>query len=255
MIYELKSGRINAEISGSGEKNVLLLHGWGGSTQSWLPVVRDLSGSCRVINVDFPGFGQSPEPEENWTVTEYAGQILEFTDELGIDRTDLIAHSFGGRVALKMSQLRPELVEKQVLTGCAGLIDEAQAKKGGAAHSLSGLYDNALTRKLFGESGIEKIRNAVRSHFGSEDYKNASPRMREIFKLVIRQDLRDCLPCIKASTLLIWGENDTATPLWMGKEMEQRISDAGLVVFENCGHFAYLQQYSRFISIVKQFLF
>jgi pimeloyl-ACP methyl ester carboxylesterase len=62
------------------------------------------------------------------------------------------------------------------------------------------------------------------------------------------------LPKIQASTLLIWGENDTATPLWMGREMEKCISDAALVLFEGCSHFAYLEQYGRFSAIVKEFL-
>lgn len=254
MIHELKSGLINARLSGKGERTVLLLHGWGGSMDSWKPVERDLSAGMRVLNVDFPGFGESPEPRDVWCVTQYAEQILELLDEMEISRVTVIAHSFGGRVALMLNQMRPELIDRQVLTGCAGLIGDRDAQKGGLAHKLSGLYDNGFTRRLLGDKGVERIRDTVRSHFGSEDYKNASPKMREVFKQVIHQDLAGCLPGIKASTLLIWGEADTATPLWMGRQMEKTIPDAGLVVFEGCGHFAYLQQYARFITIVKQFL-
>ena len=61
-------------------------------------------------------------------------------------------------------------------------------------------------------------------------------------------------PRIKASTLLYWGEQDTETPLWMAKVMEEKIPDAGLVVEENAGHFAFLEQNARFLRIVSSFL-
>ena len=252
MEYTNGSDRLHYEIAGEGSVPVLLLHGWGGSTQSWLPVWRDLQAQRRLINLDFPGFGQSPEPSAPWTVGDYAELLLKFLDEINEPRVDIVAHSFGGRVALKMNSLRPELVRRQLFTGCAGLRSQADTARD--AKGKSRLYDNALTRQVLGEKGVEKIRNFVRSHFGSEDYKNASPRMREVFKNVISEDLSCCLDGIKASTLLVWGENDTATPLWMGKEMEKRIPDAALIVFQGAGHFAYLEQYQRFIAIAKQFL-
>lgn len=251
MNYSLDA--VNVRLSGpeNGTK-VLLLHGWGGSTESWLPLERDLQKEKRVINIDFPGFGKSPEPEENWCVTEYAALTEQLIRKYAPEGTDIIAHSFGGRVALMLNTLCPELIRRQVLTGCAGLIP----KDGGAsnASSLKKLYDNGFTRRVLGDKGVGKIQNFVRSHFGSEDYKNATPLMREVFKNVIAQDLDGYLDAVAVPTLLIWGENDTATPLWMGKEMEKRMKDAALIVFEGSGHFAYLQQYNRFYTIVRQFL-
>lgn len=254
MIFEYNGVKLYYEISGEGEQNVLLLHGWGGSTQSWLPVARDLSAKKRVINLDFPGFGKSSEPPVPWSVTEYRDSILALLSELKIEKTELIAHSFGGRVALMLNEMNPALIARQVLTGCAGLIDTETAGSGSALHALSKFYDNGLSRKLLGDRGVDRIKNLVRSHFGSADYKSASPMMRECFQRVVKQDLSSCLKSIAAPTLLIWGQNDTATPLWMGKRMEQEIADAALIVFENSGHFAYLEQYARFIAIVKQFL-
>ena len=78
--------------------------------------------------------------------------------------------------------------------------------------------------------------------------------MRKTFNLVIAQDLTDELPRIKASTLLYWGEQDTETPLWMAKVMEEKIPDAGLVVEPGVGHFAYLERNEKFLRIVRSFL-
>ena len=78
--------------------------------------------------------------------------------------------------------------------------------------------------------------------------------MKKTFVKVVSEDLSPLLPRIQASTLLVWGEKDTETPLWMGQKMEKDIPDAGLVIFEGDDHFAYLHQWSRFVAIVRTFL-
>ena len=109
-------------------------------------------------------------------------------------------------------------------------------------------------RRLFGEEKIDLWREALVQHFGSADYRALTPFMRQTFNRVIAQDLTPCLAKIKAPTLLVWGENDTATPLWMGQQMEKEIPDAGLVVLKGCGHFAYLDKYGEFRLIAESFL-
>ena len=78
--------------------------------------------------------------------------------------------------------------------------------------------------------------------------------MRKTFVRVINLDLRDRYPLIRQPVLLLWGDADTETPLWMGREMEKLIPDAGLAVLEGGTHFAYLEQAARFNVIVRQFL-
>ena len=78
--------------------------------------------------------------------------------------------------------------------------------------------------------------------------------MKKTFVKVINLDLTDLYERFRSSTLLIWGDADSETPLWMGREMEKRIPDAGLVILEGGTHFAYLEQLQRFNTIVRQFL-
>ena len=105
-------------------------------------------------------------------------------------------------------------------------------------------------RKLLAEKGIKALQNK----FGSPDYNALNDDMKKTFVKVITEDLSPLLPRVKASTLLVFGENDTETPLWMGKKMEAEIPDAGLVIFENDDHFAYLHQWQRFTAVVRAFL-
>ena len=78
--------------------------------------------------------------------------------------------------------------------------------------------------------------------------------MRKTFVKVINQDLLGLYEKFQPSTLLIWGSDDTETPLWMGQEMAKRIPDAGLVTLEGGSHFAYLEQIDSFTRIARQFL-
>ena len=84
--------------------------------------------------------------------------------------------------------------------------------------------------------------------------RDASGIMRKILVTVVNENLLPLLSKIKAPTLLIWGDKDTATPLYMGKIMEKEIKDSGLVVFEGAGHYSYLDDYQRFTVILRNFL-
>ena len=79
--------------------------------------------------------------------------------------------------------------------------------------------------------------------------------MRKTFVKVINYDQAHLLEKIKASTLLIWGTADTETPLWMGQQMEKTIPDAALITFEGRSHFAFAEEWQRFVIITKQFFF
>ena len=77
--------------------------------------------------------------------------------------------------------------------------------------------------------------------------------MRQIMSKAINQDLTPLLPAIKASTLLVWGAKDTATPLRDAKIMEKNIPDAGLVCFDDAGHYSFLDQPGQFRAVAREF--
>jgi len=256
MIFEHNGQTLYYERQGAG-KPLLLLHGWGGKIESWLPVKRDFSQTREVIALDFPGFGRSPEPQIPWSVTEYMELTAAFIRQLGIEGADVVAHSFGGRVAILMAATYPELAGKLVLTGAAGLIPKPNHKRRARTtlyKALKGVVESAPARAICGEKNVQALRERLIQKFGSADYRALTPTMRPTFNRIIHQDLRPWLPQIQSSALLIWGAKDDQTPLWMGRVMEVEIPDAGLVVFEDAGHFAYLDRYADFRTIVRKFL-
>ena len=257
MEFVSRGVRMYYEVSGEAEKTLLLLHGWGGKCESFLPVTRDFQKTHRVVAVDFPGHGRSDEPDEPWSVTEYMEYIHAFLTALNLGPVDIIAHSFGGRVAILLAATYPQLVGKMVLTGAAGIPPKKTGKKSVKScvyRCLRFLARSGAARAVLGEERAALMQEALVQKFGSRDYRALTPAMRQTFNRVIGQDLTDCLAKIKAPTLLIWGEDDAETPLWMGKLMEEKIPDAGLVSWPNCGHFAYLDRYADFRIVVERFL-
>lgn len=245
-------GGINCHYIQEGQgRNVLLLHGWGGSVDSWLPITNHLKQQCCVTVLDFPGHGSSGFPANcSWSVDEFCDFIIEFIEKMGITGCDIIAHSFGGRVSLMLSAKRPDVVGKLILTGCAGLIPKRSTK-----YYVKTYAFKAMKRLTYLLPGGATIREKLNGRFGSADYKALSPEMRGTFVKVVNQDLQQFLPQIKVETLLVWGRNDTATPLWMGEVMEREIKGSALIILENAGHFAYLDKCWDFTAITDAFLF
>ncbi|KPU26475.1 alpha/beta hydrolase [Caloranaerobacter sp. TR13] len=241
---------INYKCEGEG-KNILLLHGWGGNIDSFLPVYNHLKNRFRVYAIDFPGFGESQQPNEVWGVYDYARLTKKFIDKMNMEEVILIGHSFGGRVSIVLANKYPELIRKMILVDSAGLIPRRTLKYYIKVYTFKTL--KFLYKLLFFWKDKEETMERFYKKFGSKDYQQAGD-MRKILVKVVNEDLKPLLRGIKASTLLIWGENDEATPVYMGKIMEKEIEDSGLVVLKNAGHFSYLDQYNRFIVIVDKFL-
>ena len=259
MQLELCGAKVDVYESGCGERSVLLLHGWGCSAQLMQSVQRALEGNMHVVSLDFPGHGRNlcaPPPPMPWGVPEYMEMTAQLIRKLKLAPCDIVAHSFGARVAILLASTYPQLVGRMVFTGAAGIRKpptQAQSSRQKLYKGLKGMIDLADKTHLFGKLP-DQGREALIQKFGSEDYKVLSPLMRQTFNRVIGLDLTDRLEKIQASTLLYWGAEDTATPLWMGQMMKEKIPDAGLVVEEGHGHFVYLEQNAKFLRILNSFL-
>jgi pimeloyl-ACP methyl ester carboxylesterase len=204
-----------------------------------------------LAGVDFPGFGQSGLPPGPWGVGEYADLVSLFLESQKVERTDVIGHSFGGRVGIKLAATRPNLVDRLVLVDSAGI---KHSRPAGTSLLRASLRAGKTILGAPGLGGLrEKVATAARERLGSEDYRSAGP-LRETFVKVVDEDLRPYLPRIESPTLLIWGERDEDTPLADAKIMEAEIPDAGLVVLKGAGHFSYLDRAADFNRVVRNFL-
>ena len=234
------------EKSGRKGRHVLLLHGWGQNSQMMAYIADFLKDHFIVYNFDLPGHGQSSEPPEAWGVEEYTECIKTFADKKKINDPIIIGHSFGCRIALLYAYKYP--VHKMVLTGAAGI----KGKK--PLEYYLKVYSYKLGKKVLSIKGLEKFKEKMEANAGSEDYKNTSGVMRTSFVKIVNDDLEPILKDIDTPTLLVWGENDEAVPLEMGRLMEKEMGDAVLVVFEGDDHYAYFHQADRFNRVLDAYL-
>lgn len=257
---------ISYKIIGEGKTPVVLLHGWGVSSDKYVATAEAIlkkDGGYRFYIPDLPGFGKSEEPKEDWKLDDYVDFAKEFVNKVArreagfelvkniiagsvkndgqVFRRDgkkivMIAHSFGGRIAIRYAGKHPEDLERLVLTGAAGIKHALTPRQ-----ELSSRLSKA-GKKIFGLpvlKGAEKYAKKILYKLaGEKDYNSASPRMKEVMRNVIAEDLAPFLGDIQAPTLLIWGVKDNSTPLSDGELMEKKIPDAKLSVIPEANHSA-----------------
>lgn len=247
MNFTYRGMNINYITEGVGE-DVVILHGWGASVGAVMPIVKLLTPHFRVTAIDLPACGKSDEPSEPFDVRDYADLVLKVCEKENITVCTLIAHSNGGRIATQLNTNSSLKVSKNIFVDTAGI----PAKKSLKVKCRIGAFKAG--KKLLSLVGAKKMLDKLSNKMGSEDYRNASPVMKKTMVNMLSLDMREQMKNITAPTLLIWGEKDTATPLYTAREMESLIPDAGLVVLKGAGHFSYLDSPAIFNAAVKSFL-
>lgn len=244
---------INYVIEGEGD-TVVLLHGWGSNIKLFDNLIHLLSPKYRVIAMDMPGFGESDEPQEVWDVDSYVDFVIEFLRGFSVEKAAFLGHSFGGRVIVKLNAREnlPFKINKIILVDSAGVKPKKTFKqkvKQKIYKVAKKILLTSLMTKLF-PGAMDKLRKKT----GSADYLAASPIMRQCLVKVVNEDLTHLFPLVEVPALLIWGRNDTATPVSDGELMEKTMKDAGLVVLENCGHYSFLEQQYMFNRVMASFM-
>ncbi|MCL1820130.1 MAG: alpha/beta hydrolase [Oscillospiraceae bacterium] len=238
---------INCADMGSGSV-VLFLHGWGAPASLYMPILKHLSKSFRVIAPDLPGFGGTDEPDDVWGTEDYVNFVQELLREKGITECMLIGHSHGGRMILNWLSRdeQPIKVTKAVLCAAAGLKPPR-----GRKYYIK-VYTFKLIKLLL--KPFPKLLEGYSGMVGSADYKAATPKMRQVLTKVVNEDYIDALPKITQPALLVWGDMDTATPIEHARTMERLIPNAGIVTLKGGSHFAVLEQIPLFLRVLEVFL-
>lgn len=249
METEISGVKLNYTDTGETDKPaIIIMHGWGCNLTTVESIAALFRGKMRVINIDLPGHGKSSEPPFVWGVDEFTAMLEKFVKRLGIENPSLLGHSFGGRVAILYSSRNA--VDHLVLVDAAGIKPKRSLKYYFKVYTFKAA--KKILPALLGKKGDDIIA-AWRGKGGSADYRNSTDIMRGVMSRCVNQDLKQYMPSIKAPTLLIWGENDTATPLSDARTMEKLIPDAGLVSFPGCGHYSFLDNPAGFRAVINSF--
>ena len=252
MVKKIEGISVNYIDEGEGE-TVLLLHGWGANITLYQSIVDTLKQGRRVLALDMPGFGKTPEPERPWCVDDYVDFVLKFILSFNLEKISVVVHSFGGRVFFKMNAKEnlPFTIERAVLIDSAGILPKKTVgqKVSLRCYKIGRAFMSTKVMHFLYPDAVEDMRRKR----GSSDYNSATPLMRDTLVKVVNEDLEPLIHLVKCPTLLIWGDLDTATPIEDARRMEELIADAGLVVCEGAGHFSYAEQPVKANGALKAF--
>jgi pimeloyl-ACP methyl ester carboxylesterase len=226
--------QLNTVRLGNNGHPLVMLHGWGQNLQSLQPMGELLATKSQVHIIDLPGFGKSAPPPEDWDTAQYADRIYQYLDEQGIAEADMLGHSFGGRVSIRLAAKYPERVRSITLINSGGLQRQRTLQQ-----SLRSQWVRSL-RNAFKISPIyrDELLTWHSQKYGSRDYLNAGVLKGTLVKTV-SEDLTSLAQQISSPVLLLWGEADTETPVEMGHRYHSLFSKSELITIPNRDHFMF----------------
>lgn len=235
MFINILDVQIEYDKYGTGKTPVLLLHGWGGNYKSLASVGNMLSDNHTVYALTFP----KQYNNNALNMKQYMFLVKIFLEQLNIGKCIIICHSFGARVAMMLAAHFPNIVEKLVIIAGAGIKPKFNLIT----------YFKIKKYKFLKELGLIN-----QNSYGSADYKKLNDVEKQTFRNIVNKDLTEYTYCIQCKTLIIWGSKDKETPIYMAKKLQKNIKNSKLEIVKNCGHFVYLENFSKCINLIREFL-
>lgn len=239
---------VNYNIQGQGPA-LLFLHGWGDNGQTFNQLIDILKESYTCITIDMPGFGASQSPAEAWDVSDYAKFVADFLDKIAIKPAAILGHSNGGTIAMYMAANNLVAAGKLALLASAGIRNEKSFKK--RVYQVVAKAGKLLS-KVLPEEAQQKLRQKLYSSAGSDLL--VTPHLEETFKRVVKYDILDDAVKITAPTLLVYSDDDEATPVRYGEKLHEAIRGSKLEILSGGGHFVHQTRIDQVSKLIKEFL-
>jgi len=261
---------VNYVDVGSGDQDpVVLVHGLGGQWQNWLENIPRLALDRRVVAMDLPGFGLTPEPEyEELSIPGYGRFVNALCDKLGLGEVELVGNSMGGYVAAEVAIQFPERVSRLVLVSAAG-ISSAESLQApiltfgriatAIATNSAARYRQLAARPITRHMSLALVARHPRLLKADLAYEGfikgaGKPGFDAALRACLNYDFRDRLPEVKVPTLIVWGEKDSIIPVQDADEFERLIEDSRKIVMKDTGHIPMAERPQTFNDLLVEFL-
>ncbi len=248
MQYDVKeNGKFKYVAEGNGEV-ILLLHGLFGAMSNFEYLIDHFRQKYTVVVPMLPLYELDLF---NTTVGGLAAHLHKFIELMGYSRMHILGNSLGGHVGLVHTLKHPEKVASLILTGSSGLYEHGM----GDTYPKRGNYEYIKTKT---EQTFYNPNHATKE-LVDEVYDIVNSRLKAIriislAKSAIRNNIGKELHKIKCPTLLIWGNQDTITPPFVGAEFQKHIPHAQLEYIDQCGHAPMMEQPQAFNALMSTFL-
>ena len=253
---------------GRGEESpILFVHGLGGNWQNWLECLPRVALERRAIAVDLPGFGVSPQPDGDVSISAYARVLDGLLEELGLDSAVVVGNSMGGFIAAELAITHPQRVERLVLVSAAGISSTTRAQRPTRTlFRIAGVISSQALARSRDVVARPRLRHAVLSsvirHLSRLRHDilleimpgSNAPSFMDSLDALLDYDFTDRLPEIRCPTLMVWGREDMIVPVADADEFERLIPDSRKVIFDETGHVAMLERPRSFNDCLMEFV-
>jgi pimeloyl-ACP methyl ester carboxylesterase len=266
---EIDGTPVNYMEIGQGElEPIVFVHGLGGQWQNWLENIPRAALERRVIAMDLPGFGCTPEPRDKITIPGYARWVDALCERLSLGRVDMVGNSMGGYIAAEVAIQFPERIDQLILVSAAGITSSDVARRpimtAGRVATAMVTYGAARHRQIASRPKsrhmalalVARYPSLLRADLAYEGFfKGAGkPGFDDALRACLEYDFRDRLPEIRHPTLIVWGEKDSIIPVKDAHEFERLIPDSRKAVMKNTGHIPMAERPGTFNDLMMEFL-
>ena len=267
---EIDGVPINYVDVGSGDQDpVVLVHGLGGQWQNWLENIPRLAQERRVLALDLPGFGLTPEPSGGEiSIPGYGRTVDAFCEKLGLGKVDMVGNSMGGFVAAEVAIQFPGRLSRLVLVSAAGITsaDTLQAPILTFGRVATAVVTNSAARhrqtaaRPLGRHAalalVARHPRLLKPDLAYEGFFKGAGKagFDDALRACLDYDFRERLPDVKVPTLIVWGEKDAIIPVRDANEFERLIPDSRKVVMKDTGHIPMAERPQAFNDVLVDFL-
>jgi pimeloyl-ACP methyl ester carboxylesterase len=250
---------------------LVFVHGLAGSWQNWLEQLPVFAADHRVIAVDLPGFGHSPMPRDEISISGYARILDALSEALEIESAAWVGNSMGGFVSAELAIAFPQRVERLVLVSAAGIASENQREAKAiplmrriefilSAYTawIASKSDSVARRPRLRQATLWSVARHPRrlpAPLAAEQLRGSGkPGFLDAFHALSSYPIRDRLDKISCPTLIVWGDSDKLVPTRDADVFEELISNSRKVIYEDTGHVSMLERPARFNADLRAFL-
>jgi pimeloyl-ACP methyl ester carboxylesterase len=265
-------GRESGYLIGGEGPVLLLIHGMAGTCENWREVIESLTRHYTVIAPDLPGHGLSAGGQGDYSLGNLAAGLRDLLLVLGHERATIVGHSLGGGIAMQFSYQFPEMVERLVLVSSGGLGLEVSPVLRAAALPGAELFIAATAgtgQKIGGAIGRGLAKVGVKPAADLAEVARgygslAEPERRKAFLATLRSVVGTEGQRVSAAdrfylaeevpVLIVWGARDPIIPASHGEDAHRALPGSRLEIFDGVGHMPQIEQPSRFITVLEDFL-
>jgi pimeloyl-ACP methyl ester carboxylesterase len=248
---------------------VVLVHGLGGQWQNWLENIPRLAQERRVLALDLPGHGLTPEPADGEiSISGYGRCVDAFCERLGLGKVALVGNSMGGFVAAEVAIQFPARVSRLTLVSAAGISSADALQRPvllfgrmatAIATNTAARYRMLAARPITRHASLALVARHPRLLKADLAYEAffkgaGKPGFDDALRACLNYDFRDRLPDVKVPTLIVWGEKDSIIPVRDANEFERLIPDSRKLVMRDTGHIPMAERPQAFNDVLCEFL-